>query len=145
MSRVAIAIGLLAAACAETIHPEPVGDYTTWKRLDVRGPAPGHGTSYRIIYANSIAADPAHDFVRGYADGSIVVKEIRDDDDGQPGKLRYVALMRRGLDDPTLADQGHWLFSMTPTPGGAETHADFCWDRCHVAAPYLGAWYDYRQ
>ncbi|MBK9032098.1 MAG: cytochrome P460 family protein [Myxococcales bacterium] len=144
--RAALALALAAlGACSVAVDPEPVGDYTSWKRLDVRGPAPGHGDTYRIIYVNPIAADPAQPFVGGYAEGSIIVKEIHDDQGGAPGDLRYVALMRKLGDDTDLPLQEHWLFSQTSSPGGAETHADFCFARCHQAAPYDSAWYDYRQ
>jgi hypothetical protein len=135
----------VTAACAVSVDPEPVGDYTTWKRLDVRGAAPGHGETYRIIYVNPIAADPAQSFVDGYAEGSIIVKEIRDDLDGTAGDLRYVALMRKLPADSDLPLQKRWLFSQASTPGGSEKHADFCYARCHAAAPYDAAWYDYRQ
>lgn len=142
--------GVLAAAhamagCGVPID-ERLGDYTGWKRLDVTGSAPGHSDSYRVIYVNDIAADPAAPWELGYPLGSVIVKEIRDNDGGAPGDLRYVAIMRR-LEPITeaLVDDGGWLFSESPTIGGAETHYDFCWARCHVAAPYNGAFYDYRR
>ena len=142
---VAIALGAALGACAEPVTPAPLGDYTTWKRLDVQGPAPGHGDSYRIIYADPIAADPAQDFREGYADGAILVKEIRDAAGGAAGALRYVAIMRRQPFDPAVADDGGWLFTQADEPGGAETRPSYCWRRCHAAAPYAGAWYDYRR
>lgn len=148
MIRAAIAAVLATtalAACGEAVDLPPPGDYTTWERFDVLGPAPGHGDSYRIIYANDIATGNGPR-LSGYLEGSILVKEIRDNDDGQPGALRYVALMRRiGPPPATLTEEGGWVFSMTDTPGGDEVHNDFCWARCHVAAPYNGAWYDYRR
>ncbi|MEZ4404026.1 MAG: cytochrome P460 family protein [Kofleriaceae bacterium] len=142
---VVVAAAAALAACAVPVDPDPIGDYTSWKRLDVRGPAPGHGDTYRVIYVNPTAADPAQSFVDGYAAGAVIVKEIRDDVDGSPGDLRYLAIMRRLPDDGDLPIQGGWLFSQASTPTADETHADFCWNRCHLAAPYRGAWYDYRQ
>lgn len=54
--------------------------------------------------------------------------------------------MRRvGPIDRALVDDGGWLFTDADEPKGPETHFDFCWARCHVAAPYNGAWYDYRR
>jgi hypothetical protein len=135
----------VVAACAEPVSPEPLGDYTGWKRFDVLGPAPGHGDTYRIIYANPIAADPDQDFIEGYAEGAILVKEIRNNDGGTSGALRYVAIMRRDPFDPALAVDGGWLFTQADEPGGDEVHPSFCWNRCHAAAPYAGAWYDYRR
>jgi len=128
------------------ISPEPLGDYTSWKRVDATGPAPGHGTTYRVIYINDLAADPTQDFYLGYQLGSVIVKEIRDDDDGMPGALRYVAIMRRDREIATSGEEeGGWLFSRAETPGGEEKYQGLCWGRCHAAAPYNGAWYDYRK
>jgi hypothetical protein len=133
------------AACSESVSPEPLGDYTTWRRFDVTGEAPGHGTSYRVIYVNDVALDPAQDFELGYQEGSTIVKEIRDDASGVPGALRYVAIMRRDRTiSSALTDEGGWLFSRAGEPGGSEVYQQLCWARCHVAAPYNGAWYDYR-
>lgn len=139
-------IALGVGACSESVTPEPLGDYTMWKRFDVTGTAPGHSDTYRIIYVNALAADPGQDLTLGYQLGSAIVKEIRDNNDGQPGDLRYVAIMRR--DRPisaALTDEGGWLFSEAQEPNGSEVHKATCWARCHVAAPYNGAWYDYRQ
>jgi len=146
MRMVAMCLALAASACSESVSPEPLGDYTTWKRIDVTGKAPGHSDSYRIIYINSLAADPAQDFTLGYQLGSVIVKEIRDNNDGQAGDLQYVAIMRRDRPIATaLTDEGGWLFSESDEPNGPEVHKGTCWARCHVAAPYNGAWYDYRK
>jgi hypothetical protein len=136
----------LAAGCSEPISPEPLGDYTAWKRIDVTGKAPGHSDSYRVIYVNDLAADPAQSLTLGYPEGSVIVKEIRDNVDGQPGDLRYIAIMRR--DRPisaALTDEGGWLFSRAEEPNGPEKLQGFCWGRCHAAAPYNGAWNYYRK
>ena len=133
-------------SCKVAVSPEPLGDYTSWKRIDVTGEAPGHGDTYRIIYANDVATDPASPLYIGYPEGSIIVKEIHVNDRDQPGPLKYVAIMRRiGAVDAALVNQGGWLFSESTVPHGAERHSDTCWNRCHVAAPYNGAWYDYRK
>jgi hypothetical protein len=139
------AFALVLVACGEEVDVEPLGDYTAWKRIDITGNAPGHSNSYRIIYVNDIAADPAPLDI-GYPDGSILVKEVREVLDGQPGDLRYTAIMRK-LRPVTAAleDEGGWLFTETDGPTGPEKTFGFCWGRCHVAAPYNGAWYDYRK
>lgn len=142
----ALILLFVAAGCAADLDVDELGDYTQWKRFDVVGPAPGHGDTYRIIYADPLAADPAWSLYLGYQQDSILVKEIRDNNDGQPGDLRYVAIMRRTKEIVTgLEAQGGWLFTQRDTPGGTETEPSFCWSRCHVAAPYNGAWYDYRR
>lgn len=139
-------IAWLVAGCAETPQTEPLGDYTSWKRIDVTGPAPGHADTYRIIYVNDIAADPATPLYLGYPMGSVIVKEIRDNNDGEAGDLRYIAIMRRTREIATaLEDEGGWLFTSASKPDATESSPSFCWRRCHVAAPYNGAWYDYRK
>jgi hypothetical protein len=142
-----VVLALLVAGCTEPIDERLDEDYTQWKRFDVTGDAPGHSNSYRIIYVNDIAADPTWPLYLGYQEGSIIVKEIyARTAEGQPGALNYIAIMRRiGPVTEVLVDEGGWLFSETDTPGGAEHTVGFCWARCHVAAPYNGAWYDYRQ
>jgi len=136
---------LMALGCAQPVDAPPLGDYTQWKRLDVTGEAPGHGDTYRIIFVNDAARMPAIEIATLYPVGSTIVKEIRDNDAGTPGALRYVAIMRR-IDDqlPTLEEEGGWLYSQSEDPGGPETQRSLCWRRCHVAAPYAGAFYDYR-
>ena len=144
------ALLVFAIACSEPVSDRIEEDYTLWPdmgglRLDVQGRAPGHADSYRIIYVNPIGADPTQSLLLGYQEGSIIVKEIRANNDGQPGDLDYIGIMRRRAVDASLDDDGGWLFTETDEPGGAETHFGFCWARCHVAAPYRGAWYDYRR
>lgn len=143
----AACLGAALAACTEApIVGEPLGDYRSWLRVDASGDAPGHGDTYRVIYANDVAAiSPPGDY-GPLADAgmtAVVVKEVRDNVNNTPGPLRYLAIMRKqaGTDgDPT---QGLWLFTRAETPGGAEVQHDFCWDRCHVSAPLFGVWLDY--
>jgi hypothetical protein len=113
----------------------------------VRGDAPGHSNSVRLIYANALATDPEQPFVFGYQEGSVIVKEIREDaGGGEPGALRYVGIMRRiGPIDASPDDEAGWLYTESEVPQGDEVEPTYCWSRCHVAAPYNGAWYDYRR
>lgn len=140
MSRTALfaIVSTVALGCGEAVSPEPLGDYSTWDRFDTYGDAPGHGPSYRVIYANDVArtAGPTEA-------GAILVKEIRDDAGGTPGDLRYVAIMRKLRGGPSPDDEGGWLFTKAATPGGAETHSALCWSRCHAQAPLAGVWLDY--
>ena len=139
MRAAALALALVAA-CAEDVSPPPLGDYTTWLRVDTHGDAPGHGESYRIIYVNDVArtAGPT-------AKDAVLVKEIHDDAGGAPGALRYVAIMRKLRAGPSPDDEGGWLFTRAATPGGAEVHSELCWNRCHAQAPLAGVWLDYTQ
>lgn len=141
---VAAALAALLAACGDPVSPEPLGDYTAWKRLDTFGELPGHGDSYRIIYANDVALTYAGG---SYPEGSVLVKEIRartGAGGAEPGELRYLAIMRRiGPAPLSHQDEAGWLFTQAAEPGGDETYRSLCWNRCHVAAPYAGAFLDY--
>lgn len=140
---VALAL-LLVAACGEAVSPEPLGDYTTWKRVDTYGELPGHGDSYRIIYINDVALTYAGG---AHPEGSVIVKEVRHragPRGDQPGDLRYLAIMRRlGPAPLALEDEAGWLFTQAREIGGDEEYRSLCWNRCHVAAPYAGAFLDY--
>jgi len=140
-----VAITGAVAGCGDAVQPDPIGDYTAWYKVETWGNVPGHGDSYRIIYANDVART-----YRGgqYPEGTILVKEVYDRagtaDAPAPGKLQYVAIMRRlGAAPEAYTDEGGWLFTATDKPGGDETHYGYCWNACHAAAPYSGAWLDY--
>ena len=149
----ALLLALPLAACGTVVDVEALGDeysildYESWGApVDVTGKAPGHADSYRRIYANALARDGMQTFYLGYQEGSMFVKEVRDNNNGEPGDLRYIAVMRRiGTPSQALEDKGGWLYTMAPTAADTEKEHDFCWSRCHVAAPYNGAWYDYRE
>jgi hypothetical protein len=130
----------LVAGCGETVDPPPLGDYTTWHRVDTYGEVPAHKDTYRIIYVNDIAR-----MMGTTTRDAVLVKEVRDREGDAPGALRYVAIMRKLRSGPDPDDEGGWLFTQADEPGGAETHFDSCWSRCHVQAPFAGAWLDYTQ
>jgi len=137
---------LAAAGCGEAVDTTglpPVVGYDQWYRLDVTGDVPGHGDTYRIIFVNDVGR--AYPHAGKYRPGTVLVKEIHDLDGDQPGALRYVAIMRKLAEDQQAGlpvDDG-WLFTSSDAPLGDETSFDYCWQRCHRAAPYAGAWYDY--
>ncbi len=136
----ALLLALGVTGCAdERADVEPLGDYAAWKRIDTYGKTPGHGDTYRIIYAN----DVAETFNEAeYAVGTVLVKEVYDRNAmGGPGALRVIEIGRRL--DSAPDDQDGWLFTKTDAPGGDEYVQDFCWRRCHSASPWAGAWFDY--
>lgn len=150
MTRFAALVMLVAiTACAEPVSPEPLGDYAAWPAMGgatftVRGTAPGHGDTVRVIYVNPTAR-MAESISPTYPLGSTIVKEIRDNDGGDGGEIRYLAIMRLVTPtDTALTDEGGWLYSEQRPPGADEVHFGYCWARCHAAAPYNGAFYDYR-
>lgn len=131
---------LVLGGCAQSVDVEPITDYQSWYSIEVTGNAPGHSNSVRKIYVNPTARE-AGPFHIGYPEGSIFVKEVYE----LSGELRYTAFMRRiGDVERALEDEGGWLYTEDSGAGTEEKHFDFCWSRCHVAAPYNGAWYDYR-
>lgn len=137
MRRAAL-LALAAAACTEAVDAPPLGDYTTWPQgrdLEIRRRATPATAASASIYVNDVArtAGPT-------AKDAVLVKEVRDDDGGALGALRYVAIMRKLRAGPDPADEGGWLFSQADTPGGAERHSDLCWRRCHAQAPLAGVW-----
>jgi len=138
---VGIAVSLISlAACTDAVSPPELGDYTSWYRVETFGNAPGHGDTYRIIYVNDVAR------IGGTTErDAILVKEVRDNEGGQPGDLRVVEIMRKVRVGTSPEDEGGWLFTQTATAGGAEVHLDLCWSRCHVQAPFAGVWFDYTQ
>jgi hypothetical protein len=127
-----------ASACSEPVSPEPLGDYTTWDKIETFGPAPGHGDTYRIIYINDIARGMGTSTL-----GAVLVKEVRTNAGGTPGDLRVIEIMRKVRGGISTDDEGGWLFTAADTPGGGETYTDTCWNRCHVQAPLAGVWFDY--
>jgi hypothetical protein len=145
------ALLLLVTACAADPADVPaVGDYTQWKQIVTTGNAPGHGDTYRVIYFNAIAENydydgtgmrPLPEGERGYPEGSVVVKEVYNREGDGAGSLRVIEYMRRI--GTSQADQIGWVFTAAPKVGGTETVQDFCWRRCHLSAPFDGAWFDY--
>ncbi len=139
-----VALVSLIAACGESVSPDPLGDYTSWKRIDTYGELPGHGDSYRAIYINDVALTYAGG---AYPEGSVIVKEIREragDRGDQPGDLSYIAIMRRiGPAPLALDDEAGWLFTQASEAGADEEYLSLCWNRCHVTAPHAGAFLDY--
>lgn len=135
--RFCIALALLAA-CGDQVSPPDLGDYQSWHRVDAYGNIPGHGDSYRIIYVNPIAR------TSGTTErDATLVKEVHENNNGEPGALRIIEIMRKVTAGTDPADEGGWLFTQLPEVGGDEVHRDLCWARCHRQAPYAGAWFDY--
>jgi hypothetical protein len=148
---------LLAAACGGTvIEVDPVpDDYTEWYSVVATGAVPGHGDSYRIIYANDQARQRGNG-ISEYAPGSILVKEIYSREGDGPGSLRYLGVMRKldpGLDIVPEGAELHfpnevvsygWLFTyLADDIDSDEEYRSSCWGDCHQAAPIDGAFLDY--
>ena len=145
MKRVVLA--LLLAGCTTSIDPTDLpstdGYRVDWHVVQMTGEAPGHGAGCRNVYINDVGRAYGH--AGRYKAGTVLVKDIWLGDECGPGEPDYTAIMRRiGWDDPVaegLPLQDEWLFTLSE--GGGEEHYDFCWTRCHLAAPWDGAWYDY--
>jgi hypothetical protein len=136
-------VALTSACASEVADVEAPGDYTAWSaKIITYGDTPGHGDTYRVIYINDIGASGAP-----APQNTVVVKEVynRDDRNGEPapGSLRVIELMRRTGDPNGSPPDRGWLFTAASEPNGEETVGEFCWRRCHQAAPKDGAWFDY--
>lgn len=150
-----IATLALGTGCFPEVDVEPVpADYKDWYRLDTYGPAPGHGNTYRIIYANE-EARMRQLYAGQYPPGSIIVKEVRElVGENQPGDINYIAVMRKlstgsepdGAElfytSPVNDDYG-WLFTYANASLTSEEFRSSCWDSCHVAAPLDATFIDY--
>jgi hypothetical protein len=137
---------LLLAAAALAACGEPYGgalsidDYRSWPSQQLRGPAPGHGDTLRVVYVNPEALEFER---RQYPQGSILVKEIYAGDTAADDELAYLAAMRRETSSTAWGEQLGWVFTIADGPGGDETVVGSCWGNCHQAAPVFGAFYDY--
>lgn len=136
---------VMTSGCAEEVD-YTLPDYESWGApTEVCGFAPGHGNSCRRIFVNDVARG-AWDYTAGpgYPMGSHIIKEIRANNDGVAGDLSYYAIMVRDQEiTSALEDEGGWTFVYLK-PGDAPVYRSLCWGRCHVAAPFNGAFYDYR-
>lgn len=147
-SLLVVLLALGAGACNELVDTTalpPIDGYTSWYRVDSTGRVPGHGDTYRIIYANDVAHAFGH--AGSYQEGSVLVKEIRYlDDTGLPGDIRYIAVMRKLAEAPPGGElQGGWQFTRFQALGDDEIQGTTCWNQCHVQAPLDGTWFDYGQ
>jgi hypothetical protein len=145
-SRAWLAALLAVGACGEgkTVEPDAIpASYTDWYRVDTTGAVPGHGDTHRIIYANETAR--SFSGTGSYANGTIIVKEVRDRDGDQPGALRYIAVMRKLGSAPSGGElQDGWLFTyLAESVESAEENRPSCYDTCHVVAPIDNAFLDY--
>lgn len=143
----AMLFALGCVGCTETVDTsglDPVGDYTTWRRVDTTGNIPAHLDTYRITYTNPVSG--TYGGAGRYPVGSVFIKEIRKlTSDGMAGELSYIAIMRK-LDKDNPPDgidlEGGWLFTQVSdnTDIGGDEKIGNCWESCHVQAPFDGAW-----
>jgi hypothetical protein len=152
MKRLALILLALTACGAEELDPEAEGlptldGYTTWQlAATVSGELPGHGDSARLIYVNPVGRNYSHS--GPYQVGTVLVKEVRArNDDGTPGELRYLAIMRKVGEDAevSVAVDGGWVFTIASSMLAREKTSASCWATCHRQATHDGAWLDYGQ
>ncbi len=140
-----ILLGSLAGCGGEDVDPSglpAIAGYQSWPSRTVKGEVAGHGDTVRVIYANDVARTYAH--AGRYPVGSVLVKEVHENDYDKPGKLHETVVMRKVTEDflPSSRplDRG-WLF--TQLDGGKEIRKQLCWDKCHRQAKFDYAWFDY--
>lgn len=136
---------LLLGACGDTIDTTglaPLDGYRDWTAFELTGEVPGHGSGRRVVYVNDVGRMYTH--AGRYRPGTVIVKDIFESEDGT-GEPDYISVMRKIAGDDPAAEglplDGGWLFTLIED--GDEVYYDFCWARCHQAASYDGAWYDY--
>jgi len=143
--------GCFSALDTDELATESIDNYQSWYSVNATGDIPDHGDTFRIIYINEIARGYGH--VGDYPVGSVFVKEIHDlNSDGGPGKLDYVAVMRKLAEDDADLDgvntggadlEEGWVYTFFDKLGDDESISDRCYLLCHSAAPYDGAFLDY--
>lgn len=127
----------------DTAGLAPIAGYETWPNFPVLEAAPGHGDTYRILYANETARTYPH--TGRYAVGTVLVKEIYEKaENGGRGPLSYRAIMRKVGDSAPagVPVEDGWLY--TDLRDGKEAHKSSCVG-CHRQAPFDGAFFDYGQ
>lgn len=154
MRATSILFALCVAGCfpeVDTGGLEPIDDYRDWYQIETSGAISGHGDSIRAIYVNDTALERQ---TPEYPSGSVLIKEVYDNDGGQRGSLEYFALMRKlteGEEPDGAKLRGSrfsvgWMFTMIDGSdiNGTEVYFDRCWTSCHVAAPFDGTFIDYQ-
>ena len=156
MRRLALACALpLALACGASavveVDKADLEGYQAWASVEATGAIPAHGDTIRVIYANEAATRRVTEGAGRYPAGSVIVKEIYQRDGEGAGALDYIAVMRMLTQAPeggalhslSFDDQG-WLFTdLRDGIDGDEAYSASCWDSCHVASPFDGAFLDY--
>ena len=140
MTRVSASVmfALLSASCFTEVDNVLEDDYRDWYSVTAVGEVPGHGDSYRVMFAN----DDARSWSGSgeYPADSVIVKEIYHRDGDAMGEFRYLGIMRKLSEAPdgVELDNG-WLFTYRgELDGGVETHRPRCWKTCHQNAPFRG-------
>lgn len=143
-----ILIFSMLISCKDKTDPYAIPDYKTWKRaaagvLDT--PIPGHGESYRIIYANDIAFQSK--IVREgigqrvvMNEGSVVLKEVYETKADVGYKVPGLFIMKKDINYPSAING--WIYYMKK-PGEAvvEVNWRLCVG-CHEAANEKHPYFD---
>lgn len=135
-------------SCKEKQEHFAIPDYKNWKRA-VAGvlvtPIPGHGETYRIIYANDIAyqskvvRDTSGQRVR-MNEGSVVVKEVYDKQEDVGYKIPGLFIMIKESSDPDAING--WVYYMKkPGMEPVEVKWRMCVG-CHEAANEKHPYFD---
>ena len=147
MRRAASLACFVLAGCGVAVDTQglpTIEGFQSWHRVDVTGPIPAHGDTYRHIYVNDVGRSYAGSGY--YPVGTVIVKDVRFLDGGGPGERDYLAAMRKLGDDSVDLDvptQDGWLFTIFSEPEDTERQRDGCFDACHVQGPVDHAWFDY--
>jgi hypothetical protein len=135
-------------SCKDKTEHFTIPDYKGWKRpydqvLDAQ--IPGHGATFRLIYANEIAFNSK--IVKESSgsrvsmdDGSMIVKEVYDKREDIGSKTPALYIMVKESKDPD-ADNGWVYYVKKPGQDTVEVKGRMC-AGCHVAANEKHPYFD---
>jgi hypothetical protein len=143
-----VSVLFIFVSCKDQMTQFTVPDYKSWKRpaaeiLDT--PIPGHGESYRLIYANDIAfqskiikdGNTRRVFMN---DGSVIVKEVYEKREDVGYKVPGLFIMKKDIKYPEALNG--WVYYMKK-PG--EPAMEIKWRMCvgcHEAANEKHPYFD---
>lgn len=135
--------------CGDKEKEYTVPQYKNWKKVTpsvLDTPVPGHGSTFRIIYANDtafaskIVADQAGQKRVVMNDGSIIVKEIYKKREDIGYKIPELFIMEKNSTDPEALN-GWEYYVKKPAEKGFEVKTRMCVG-CHEAANEKHPYFD---
>ncbi len=140
---------LLLLQCSEKEEEYTVPQYREWKKVTPQPldrAIPGHGASYRVIYANDtalaskIVTDQSGKKRVVMNDGSIIVKEVYKKREDIGYRVPEIFIMEKKGSDPE-AIHGWEYYMKKPAEDAVEVKSRFCVG-CHEAANEKHLYFD---
>lgn len=144
-----ILFSIIFLQCSGKEDEYTVPQYRSWKKVTpqpLERPVPGHGVSFRVIYANDaaftskIVTDKSGKrFVR-MNEGAIIVKEVYKKKEDIGYKVPDLFIMEKNSSDPE-AIHGWEYYMKKPAEDAVEVKSRFCVG-CHEAANEKHPYFD---